>query len=130
MVNATFVAAAGDLDLSRDDTIFVAVVAGVAVLALILAAVFRAQVVKQSEGTEKMQEIGRAVQEGASAYLSRQFKTLIWFVVPIAVGLYFLPSTTGDSTTKADIGRSVSPPRTRAATRRCASPSAPAATSA
>ena len=83
MVNATFVAAAGPLDLSRDDTIFVAVVAGVAVLALILAAVFRAQVVKQSEGTEKMQEIGRAVQEGASAYLSRQFKTLIWFVVPI-----------------------------------------------
>ena len=66
MANATFVAAAGDLDLSNDNTIIVAVVAGVGVLALIMAAVFRAEVLKASEGTDQMQEIGQAVQEGAA----------------------------------------------------------------
>jgi K(+)-stimulated pyrophosphate-energized sodium pump len=102
MVNATLVAAAEDITLNHDNTVLVAIVAGIAVLALILAAVFRAEVLKHGEGTEKMQEIGRAVQEGASAYLTRQFKTLSLFVVPIAVLLYFLPGTT-----EVKIGRSI-----------------------
>ncbi len=102
MVNATFVAAAGDIGLTQDNTIFVSVVAGIGVLALIMAVVFRAEVLKHGEGTEKMQEIGRAVQEGASAYLTRQFKTLAIFVV-IAFGLLFL--LPGDSDVR--IGRSV-----------------------
>ncbi len=101
MANATFVAAAGDIDLSNDNTIIVSVVAGVGVLALILAAVFRAQVLKASEGTAKMQEIGQAVQEGAAAYLGRMFKTLAVFAL-LAFGLLFvLP---GDSDIR--IGRS------------------------
>ncbi len=54
-----------------------------------MAAVFRAEVLKASEGTEKMQEIGLAVQEGASAYLGRMFKTLAVFAV-LAFGLLFL----------------------------------------
>jgi K(+)-stimulated pyrophosphate-energized sodium pump len=102
MVHATFVAAAGDINISNDNMIFLYVVAGIAVLALILAAVFRAQVLKHGEGTEKMQEIGRAVQEGASAYLTRQFKTLSFFIVPIAVLLYFIPDSN-----KIQLGRSL-----------------------
>ncbi len=102
MVNATFVAAAGDIDISNDNMKFLWVVAGVSVLALILAAVFRAEVLKHGEGTEKMQEIGRAVQEGASAYLSRQFKTLSFFIIPIAVLLYFIPDSN-----KIQLGRSI-----------------------
>ncbi|MEJ7635542.1 sodium-translocating pyrophosphatase [Aeromicrobium sp.] len=102
MANATFVAAATDLDLSNDNTIIVAVVAGVGVIALIMAAVFRAEVLKASEGTEKMQEIGLAVQEGASAYLGRMFKTLAGFAV-LAFGLLFL--LPGDADIR--IGRSL-----------------------
>ncbi len=102
MANATFVAAAGDLDLSNDNTIIVAVVAGVGVLALIMAAVFRAEVLKASVGTEKMQEIGQAVQEGAAAYLGRMFKTLAVFAL-LAFGLLFvLPGTS-----EIRIGRSL-----------------------
>ncbi|MGA8988340.1 sodium-translocating pyrophosphatase [Aeromicrobium sp.] len=89
MANATFVAAASDLDLSTDNTIIVSIVAGIGVVALIMAAVFRAEVLKASEGTEKMQEIGLAVQEGAAAYLGRMFKTLAVFAV-LAFGLLFL----------------------------------------
>lgn len=91
MVHATYVAAAENLDLNDDNTILVAIVAGVAVLALILAAVFRAEVLKASEGTEKMQQIGQAVQEGAAAYLGRQFRTLGLFVLPIAILIWFIP---------------------------------------
>lgn len=101
MANATFVAAASDLDLSNDNTIIVSIVAGIGVVALIMAAVFRAEVLKASEGTEKMQEIGLAVQEGASAYLGRMFKTLAVFAV-LAFGLLFL--LPGDTDIK--IGRS------------------------
>ncbi len=66
MANATFVAAVGgDLDFSDEHSYYLYAVVGVGILALIMAGVFRSQVLKASEGTEKMQEIGRAVQEGA-----------------------------------------------------------------
>ncbi|NRQ49370.1 sodium-translocating pyrophosphatase [Aeromicrobium stalagmiti] len=102
MANATLVAAAGDLDLSNDNTFWVYGVAAVGVIALIMAAVFRAEVLKASEGTDKMQEIGLAVQEGATAYLGRMFKTLAVFAV-LAFGLLFL--LPGDSEIR--IGRSI-----------------------
>src|SRR5215218_8483228 len=103
MANATFVAAVGgDLDFSDKNTYYLWAVVAVGALALIMAAVFRAEVLKASEGTEKMQEIGLAVQEGAAAYLGRMFKTLAVFAV-LAFGLLFaLP---GD--TEIRIGRSL-----------------------
>jgi K(+)-stimulated pyrophosphate-energized sodium pump len=102
MADATLVAAAADLDLSGDNSVLVAVVAGVAVVALLFAALFRSQVLAADDGTERMQEIGRAVQEGASAYLTRQFKTLAVFAVAAFALLFALP---GD--TDVRIGRSV-----------------------
>ena len=48
------------------------------------------KVLKESPGSTAMQEVSTAVQEGAMAYLKRQFKTMIWFVAIITIGLYFL----------------------------------------
>jgi len=109
MVNATLVAATETIEFSQTSTTYVAAVAGVAVLALILAGVFRAQVLKASEGTEKMQEIGIAVQEGASAYLSRQFRTLGFFVVLALAMLFALDAAVlgWDGHWKVKIGRYV-----------------------
>ena len=52
------------------------VVLAISLLALAIAWVLRAQVLAASDGTEKMREIAAAVQEGAAAYLARQFRTV------------------------------------------------------
>src|SRR5689334_19419138 len=49
-------------------------------------------VLAADQGTSKMQEIAKAIQEGAMAYLKRQFKTIAVILVPLAV-VVFLTST-------------------------------------
>jgi K(+)-stimulated pyrophosphate-energized sodium pump len=74
---------------------WVVVVAVVALLALLVAGVLVRQVLAASKGTEKMQEIALAIQDGAAAYLRRQFRTLGVFVVLIFFVLLLLPADTG-----------------------------------
>jgi K(+)-stimulated pyrophosphate-energized sodium pump len=45
-------------------------------------------VLSRDAGTPKMQEIAKAIQEGASAYLRRQFKTILVILVPLAVVVF------------------------------------------
>jgi K(+)-stimulated pyrophosphate-energized sodium pump len=71
-------------------------------IALGIAWALRAQVLAQSDGTAKMREIAEAVQEGAAAYLARQFRTLSYFVGIVFVLLFALP---GDMDIR--IGRSI-----------------------
>ena len=79
------------------------VVLGVALAALAIAVALRAQVLSASEGTEKMREIAGAVQEGAAAYLHRQFQTLSYFVGIVFFLLFALPA----DTTAIRVGRSI-----------------------
>ncbi|MFF4129133.1 sodium-translocating pyrophosphatase [Microbispora rosea] len=81
----------------------VIVVAVVALLALAVAGTLVREVLAAGQGTERMQNIARAVQQGAAAYLARQFRTLAIFVVIIPFLLLLLPAgSTGER-----IGRSV-----------------------
>ena len=73
---------------------WVIAVAIVALLALVVAGVLVRQVLAASTGTEKMQEIAQAIQDGAAAYLRRQFRTLSVFVVLIFFVLLVLPADT------------------------------------
>jgi K(+)-stimulated pyrophosphate-energized sodium pump len=79
------------------------VVLAISLLALAIAWVLRAQVLAASEGTEKMREIAEAIQEGAAAYLARQFRTLSYFVGIVFFLLFALPA----DTTSIRIGRSL-----------------------
>jgi K(+)-stimulated pyrophosphate-energized sodium pump len=82
----------GGLDLSGSDYTVVGVIAAVALAALAVGAVLMREVLAASPGTPRMQEIGLAVQEGASAYLNRQFKTLSGFAAIVFVLLFALPA--------------------------------------
>jgi K(+)-stimulated pyrophosphate-energized sodium pump len=84
------------LTLIGTNLTLVVVVAAIAVLALIMGVVFRGQVLAADAGTAKMQEIGNAVEEGAHAYLTRQFKTLSVFVVVVFFLLMVLPANGAD----------------------------------
>ncbi|HEY3686610.1 MAG TPA: sodium-translocating pyrophosphatase [Streptosporangiaceae bacterium] len=99
------VAAPGPVvDLAGGDLTYVVIVAVVALLALGVAGGLVREVLSAGQGTEKMQNIARAVQEGAAAYLARQFKTLAAFVIVIPLLLLLLPVDGGWS---ERIGRSV-----------------------
>ncbi|MGS0686478.1 sodium-translocating pyrophosphatase [Nakamurella sp. GG22] len=95
--------AAADLVVTGSDQAIVIGVAVVALVALVIAFVLRAGVLAAGKGTPKMQEISAAVQEGAAAYLGRQFRTLGIFVVIVFVLLFLLPA----NSTGERIGRSI-----------------------
>ncbi|WP_205856536.1 sodium/proton-translocating pyrophosphatase, partial [Phytoactinopolyspora endophytica] len=90
------------ISLSGGNLSYVIVVALIALAALVMAALFRREVLAAGEGTENMQRIAHAVQEGASAYLNRQFKTLSVFAALAFALLFLLP---GDADVR--IGRSI-----------------------
>jgi len=79
------------ISLSGVNLTFVAVVGVIALIALVMAMIFRREVLAANDGTPKMQSIARAVQEGASAYLTRQFRTLSVFAVAAFFLLLLLP---------------------------------------
>ncbi len=86
--------AGGPVSVTGANLTWVIVVAVIALMALAVAGWLVRDVLAASQGSAKMQEIARAVQEGAAAYLRRQFRTLGVFVVVIFFVLLFLPADT------------------------------------
>jgi K(+)-stimulated pyrophosphate-energized sodium pump len=103
MLGSALAASGTAVTLEGSNLQLVVVVAVIAVACLAIAVMFRGQVLAAGEGTVKMKEIALAVQEGASAYLNRQFRTLIFFVVAVFLMLFLLPADDG----AIRIGRSV-----------------------
>ena len=97
------VAAVGEVELTGMNLTTVVVVAAIALFALVVAGFLVREVLAADEGTDSMKEIAGAVQEGASAYLSRQFRTLAGFAVIVFFLLWLLPA----ETTSERIGRSL-----------------------
>jgi K(+)-stimulated pyrophosphate-energized sodium pump len=63
--------------------------AGTAVLAIVVGFGLRRGVLAADQGTPKMIEIATAIQEGALAYLKRQFKTIGFILIPLVVVVFF-----------------------------------------
>ncbi|MBN2623364.1 MAG: sodium/proton-translocating pyrophosphatase, partial [Acidimicrobiales bacterium] len=66
-----------------------------ALLALGVGFVLMKGVLAADQGTPKMIEIAKAIQEGALAYLRRQFRTIGYILVPLAI-IVFVTSTAVD----------------------------------
>jgi len=95
---------AATVDLSGGNLTFVFVVGAIAVIALAMGMMFRREVLAAGEGTTNMKNIAQAVQEGAAAFLGRQFRTLGIFAAIAFVLLFALPASGGMD---VRIGRSV-----------------------
>ena len=59
--------------------------AGAALIAIAVGFYLAKSVMAADAGSPKMQEIAKAIQEGALAYLKRQFKTIAVILVPLAI---------------------------------------------
>ena len=88
--------------------------AAAAILAIAVGLFLVRSVMAADEGTSKMKEIAQAIQEGALAYLKRQFKTIGLILIPLAVIVYITSTKVmkGDgvealSQTQAGIWRTV-----------------------
>jgi K(+)-stimulated pyrophosphate-energized sodium pump len=93
----------GAITLSGENLTYVVIVALIALGALVVAGFLVREVLAAGEGTEKMQDISKAIQEGAAAYLQRQFRTLAVFAVIVFFFLFLLPA----DETSVRIGRSL-----------------------
>ena len=94
-----------DSALSGGDVVLVAIVLAISLAALAFAAYLVRAVMAADQGTPTMREIAQAVQEGAAAYLRRQFKTLGVFAVIVFLLLLVLPVHDGGLGTR--IGRAL-----------------------
>jgi K(+)-stimulated pyrophosphate-energized sodium pump len=94
-----------DSALSGGDIVLVTIVLAISLAALAFAAYLIRAVMAADQGTPTMREIAQAVQEGAAAYLRRQFRTLGVFAVIVFLLLLVLPVADGGWETR--VGRAV-----------------------
>ncbi|MGV3617027.1 MAG: sodium/proton-translocating pyrophosphatase [Fimbriimonas sp.] len=78
---------------------------GLGVLAILYGIFLARSVMSQSPGDAKMQEVGKAIRDGAVAYLRKQIATMLIFVALLAVGLGLLYMKAGPA---AAVGVAVS----------------------
>ncbi len=90
-----FVAVGSDASVTSGDKGLVVGILVVSLVALGFAGLFAREVLAEGQGTPKMIEIAKAVQEGAAAYLRRQFSTLAVFAALVFLLLFLLPADTG-----------------------------------
>ncbi len=91
------------VNFTRGENLTLVAVLVVSLIALLVAYILVRQVLAADQGGEKMREVGRAIQEGSRAYLTRQFRTLSVFVAL----LFFLLLVLSADSTSVRIARSV-----------------------
>lgn len=78
----------GTMGLTTFETIAVWLVLGIAILGLIYAVFLRRQILREDKGSAEMQEVWDAIRQGADAYLSRQLRTILPFIVLLTILLF------------------------------------------
>ncbi|MDQ4090537.1 MAG: sodium/proton-translocating pyrophosphatase, partial [Actinomycetota bacterium] len=90
-----FLAAEGgwqDFDLRGGEFAWLFFSVATALLAIVVGFSLMKGVLAADQGTTKMKEIALAIQEGAMAYLKRQFRTIGFILIPLAI-VVFVTST-------------------------------------
>jgi len=69
------------------ETVALWVTLGSAVVGIVYGLMLRKEILGKDPGTEKMQQVAAQIQEGAAAYLNRQFRTIVLLVIVLFVAL-------------------------------------------
>ncbi len=77
------------LETTTFEMIALWVVLGIALIGLGYALFLRRQVMAHDKGSTKMIEVWEAIKQGANAYLSKQLKTILPFIIVLTVALFF-----------------------------------------
>ena len=72
-----------EFTLDGQEWFWLAFCAAISVVALVVGYAMMRGVLSKDTGNEKMNDIAEAVQEGAMAYIKRQFRTILVIVVPL-----------------------------------------------
>jgi len=94
-LNMMILAAEGgyqEFTLGSAEWLWLWMAAATAVLALLVGVILSRGVLRADQGTQAMQDIAASIQEGAMAYLRRQFRTIAVILIPLAA-IVFLTST-------------------------------------
>ncbi len=75
--------------MSGADTAWLIFALVAAVAALGVGLTLMKGVLSNDQGTQKMQDIAQSIQEGAVAFLKKQFRTILLIVIPLAVLIFF-----------------------------------------
>ncbi|MBK8900210.1 MAG: sodium-translocating pyrophosphatase [Anaerolineaceae bacterium] len=78
----------GTMGLTTFETIAIWLVLAVAILGLGYAVFLRRQILREDKGSAEMQEVWDAIRQGADAYLSRQLRTILPFIVLLTILLF------------------------------------------
>ncbi len=76
------------MGLTTFETVAVWLVLAIALLGLGYAVFLRRQILREDKGTAEMQEVWDAIRQGADAYLSRQLRTILPFIVLLTILLF------------------------------------------
>ncbi len=76
------------MGLTTFETIAVWTVLAIAMLGLVYAVFLRSQIMREDKGTEAMLEVWDAIRVGADAYLSRQLRSILPFILALTVLLF------------------------------------------
>src|SRR5215211_804127 len=76
-------------ELNSVENTLILVVLGIAIAGLLYAVWLRMQILSESKGSAKMQEVWGYIRTGANAYLSSQFRIIAVLVVVLVVVLFF-----------------------------------------
>ncbi len=77
------------LDLTLIEQLTLGAVIAVAILSFVYSWWLRKDVLSHDKGSEEMQQVWEAINEGANAYLKRQLKTILPIVLLLTIALFF-----------------------------------------
>jgi K(+)-stimulated pyrophosphate-energized sodium pump len=78
-----------DFHLGGVDKTWLYICLGAGVVGIAAGLLLARNVLGFDQGTPKMKEIAQAVQEGAQAFLARQFRAIVMIIIPLAILIFF-----------------------------------------